>query len=445
MRAGHRAVPRRSRRQVGDAGDAPVELAIVHLGDGGDGIAETPAGRVYVPFTVPGDRVRARLGAPRGDGRGAELMSVVETGPGRSQPPCPHFGVCGGCALQHLDDDVYARWKVGRLVRALERAGLDAGTIEPLARTGTGARRRASFTVRRSGDAVVAGFLRRSSNAVVDVVACPVLDARLVAILPAVRRLLPERGDPGAAVVAATVVEDGLDLVVEFPATPNLGMRERLAAFAREAGAGRVSWRPTALAEAETIAQHRPVGAKFGGVFVPVPAGGFLQATAEGERVLVEAVVSAMTGALRVADLFAGAGTFALPLAAAGARVHALDADAASLAALAAASRSRPALAGRLTCERRDLFLRPMTAAELKGRDVVVFDPPRAGAAAQAAELARSDAALIVAVSCNPATFARDARILADGGWRLRRVLPVDQFLWSPHLELVATFTRANK
>jgi 23S rRNA (uracil1939-C5)-methyltransferase len=234
-------------------------------------------------------------------------------------------------------------------------------------------------------------------------------------------------------------------VVLEWPGTLGLEAREALAAFATAAGVARLSWRPSARVPAETVAQLRPVGVVFAGVRVALPPGGFLQATDEGEQALVAAVLAAVkiaeqaTGksARAVADLFCGAGAFAFPLARAGLRVHAIDAEAALLHTLTAARGTH-----RITTEQRDLFARPLSASELQRFDAVVIDPPRAGARSQAVELARSAVPVIAAVSCNPSTFARDARILADGGYRLEKVTPVDQFLWSPHLELAAIFRR---
>ncbi len=215
-------------------------------------------------------------------------------------------------------------------------------------------------------------------------------------------------------------------------------MLERLSAFAEDADLARLSWRRKATDPAEPIVQRRPVGVDFEGTFVAVPPGGFLQASEAGETALRAAVMAAISSARKVVDLFAGAGTFSLPLARAGARVHAVDADASSLAALAAAARG---MAG-VTTQRRNLFSQPLTGFELNRFDAAVFDPPRAGARAQAEELARCTVRTVVAVSCDLATFIRDARILAAGGYRLVSVAPVDQFLWSAHLELAAVFRR---
>ena len=425
----------------------PIEVTVRRIGAQGDGIAEGPCGRLYIPATVAGDRVRVRPVAARGNGHTAEVVELVGAGPGRAAPPCRHFGTCGGCSLQHLADDAYAAWKLDRLTAALARAGVAADEMAPLARTRAGARRRAGFVADRpkNGGPARLGFSVRRGHAVVDIGECPVLAPALVALIPALRALMGELLPPGGrTTLAATALPAGVDLVVGWPETPGLAMRERLARFADEGDLARLSWRynnPNGLNLSEPIAQRRPFVAMFGGVPVALPPGGFIQASDAGEAALVAAVLAATRGAERIADLFCGAGTFTLPLAVRGARLEAIDGDAAALAALARAVKQATGVS-QVRCEHRDLFTRPLAAAELGRFDAVVFDPPRAGAAAQAKALAASAVPLVVAVSCNVDTFARDAALLAEGGYRLARITPVDQFLWSPHMELCAAFRR---
>lgn len=436
----HRAPPR------GQAARAVIEATVARIGSRGDGIAEGPDGyTLYIPLTVPGDRVRARIGAPRGDGRAAEVVEIISPGLERAEPPCPHFARCGGCSLQHLTGAAYAEWKLAEVRGALARAGFADSAIEPLARTAPGGRRRATFAADRpaGGGAPRLGFNAAGGHEVVDLAVCPVLAPGLVALLPCLRSLLADILAPRQRTrVAAALLDGGLDVVVDWPAAlgrdPGLVLLERLAAFAEDADLARLSWRREATDPAEPIVQRRPVGADFGGTFVAVPPCGFLQASEAGETALRAAVMAAIGSARQVVDLFAGAGTFSLPLARAGARVHAVDADAPSLAALAAAARG---MAG-VTTQRRNLFSQPLTSFELNRFDAAVLDPPRAGARAQAEELARCTVRTVVAVSCDLATFTRDARILAAGGYRLVSVAPVDQFLWSAHLELAAVFRR---
>lgn len=443
---------RRSPSRIRDGGrgkpvpDGPLDVRIERLGDGGDGIAETACGRLYIPLSLPGERVRVQPLRPRGDGFVARVVDVLVPDGARQPPPCPHFGVCGGCALQHLADDAYAGWKTARLMAALARAGLDgaADVVAPLVRTPPGSRRRATFAASRggAGGAVRLGFQVREGHEVVDLTACLVVDPMIVALLPPLRRLLSEALPAGGrALATVTLLDGGLDVLLTGMAPRSLTDHERLARFAEAADLARLSWRQDANAAVEPLLTRRPTCAIFDGVAVAVPPAGFLQPSLAGEAALRAAVVDGIAGATVVADLFCGSGTFALPLLQRGVRVHAIDADAGALAALSAAG-SRLAAAARLDCERRDLFTRPLAAAELAHFAAVVLDPPRAGARAQVAALADCEVPVVVYVSCNPATFARDARLLENGGYRLERVTPVDQFLWSPHLELVAAFRR---
>ncbi|MCG5243854.1 class I SAM-dependent RNA methyltransferase [Azospirillum doebereinerae] len=419
-----------------------LDVTIAEIGARGDGIALAEGMRLFVPLTVPGDRVRVRVSDPAGKGEGvrAELLETLESGPGRGEPACKHFGRCGGCTLQHLEDGAYAAWNADLVRGALARVGLGDTPLEPLSRTPPGARRRARFAALKRGKRVWFGFNERQSHRLVDLEECPVLTPRLLALVEPLRALLAGvLPDGGACDVVASDLEGGIDLLLVGPRGLDRAARERLVAFEPDAVA-RIAWQADDRGTPEPVANRRPAAVRFGGVPIVPPPGAFLQASAEGEAALVAAVLKAVGGAVgaaaRVADLFAGLGTFSVPLAQRAA-VHAVEGDAAAVAAL---SRSVQGL--RLTAERRDLFENPLTAKELNRFDAVVFDPPRAGAAAQTEALAASKVPLAVGVSCNPATFARDARTLADGGYRLTRVHPVDQFLWSAHVELVGVFER---
>jgi 23S rRNA (uracil1939-C5)-methyltransferase len=404
-----------------------VELDIERVGARGDGIGESEGKPVFVAFAAPGDRVRVRLGERRGDGIAAELVEVVVAGAARATPACRHFGACGGCAFQHLAPAAYAEAKRRLVVDALARHGLGGVVVAPLRVLPAGTRRRTRFAVRRRR----VGFQARASHEVVALSECAVLAPEIVRLLP---RLAALRGNAGYTV---TLADSGLDVVAERETPPDLAALETLGVFAAAADLARLSWRQEG--EPVPVAQRRPVRVTFGGVAVDLPADAFLQATQEAEAALTGLVLAGTAGAARVADLFAGIGTFSFPLAA-HARVDAVEGAAAALGAL----RTAAARAGlrRLATEQRDLARRPLEPAELAPYDAVVFDPPRAGAAAQAAMLARSRVARVVAVSCNPATFARDAATLVGGGYRLGEVTPVDQFVWSAHVELVAVFTR---
>ncbi|HZW74960.1 MAG TPA: class I SAM-dependent RNA methyltransferase [Caldimonas sp.] len=413
-----------------------VELTIDSVGVRGDGVAQYEGKPVYVPFTAPGDRVRVRLSSEKGERRG-DIVEILAAGE-RAKPVCAHFGTCGGCALQHLTDEAYVAAKLGWLQGALAQHGFKDVAIAPLRQLAPGTRRRARLALARNGD-TVAGFHGRMSHTIVDMHECHVLHPALFALVAPLRTLaaeiLPRRGVANAAL---TLGDAGVDVLLELPKTPALDGLEALARFAAEHDLARLSWRAGTIVA--PVAQRRPVRAVFAGVAVDLPPDAFLQASAEADAVLSGLVLDAVGAPRRVADLYAGVGTFSFALASR-APVHAVEGDAEAAKALGQAA-SRANVADRVSVERRDLARRPLSADELARFDAVVFDPPRVGALAQSRLLAESAVPRVVAVSCNPATFARDARILVDGGYDLVHVAPVDSFVWSPHLELVARFER---
>jgi len=420
--------------------DEIVELTVDRVGSRGDGVAEHAGQPVYVAFAAPGDRLRVRLGADRDEGRVGTLVEILSPG-ARQAPSCAHFGTCGGCALQHLADDAYRDMKEAKLRAALEQRGLDASVVEPLRRLPPHTRRRARIALRRPRQGPVrAGFHARESHDIVDMRVCTVLHPALVELVMPLRELAAQvlrQGETGSAVL--THLESGTDLLLELPRAPEMAMLEILAEFAEANDLARLSWR--AGGEPSTpVAERRRPRIAFAGVTVDVPADSFLQASAEADSVLTELVLAGVGPAKRVIDLYAGLGTFSFALARE-APVHAVDGARSQIAALTAAA-ARATLGGRLSAEVRDLETRPIMADELRRYDAAVFDPPPAGAKAQAPALAGSEVSRVVAVSCNPATFGRDARTLVEGGYCLTRVVPVDQFLWSAEVELVAWFER---
>ncbi len=399
-----------------------VEVTIERLGRDGDGIA----GALRLPFALPGERWEVSGGGA------AALLGIAA--PERVVPPCPHFGSCGGCSLQHASDGFIADWKAGTIVRALAAQGIEAEVALTLT-SPPRSRRRAVFAGRRTKKATTTGFHGRRSDAVVDVTGCLVVRPELLAARPVLARLTA-LGATRSSTLRLTVTSGpaGLDIAVAGGRPLDAAARSALAVVAEEADIARLSW------DGEVVALRRPPFQTMGAARVVPPPGAFLQATADGEAALVAAVGRASAGARRVADLFAGCGTFALPLAET-AEVLAVEGDAAMLTALAGGWRQARRLK-RVETLGRDLFRRPLLPGELNGFDAVVIDPPRAGAQAQSRELARSSVPRIAAVSCDPATFARDARILLDGGYRLDWVQPIDQFRWSGHVELAAAFSR---
>lgn len=410
----------------------PVELAIETMGGEGDGVA---AGPIFVPFTLPGERVRVQ---GRGDRR--ELLEVLAASPERVEPPCPHFFACGGCALQHWAHEPYLAWKADRLRTTLARQHIETQILTPYA-TGPGTRRRVTLHARRgSREAARLGYKARKSWDLVDIAVCPISEPAIQAAIPALKRLAaPLFEHPKSAPsLHVTLSDTGLDIDITGVEAKSGGLsgdaRMQLAERAAEADFARV----TLAGEVAYMARSPQV--RLGPAVVNLTPGAFLQATRDAEAAMAEFVAGAAAGASRIADLYCGVGTFTFRLAEV-APVHAADFAAEAVQALTAALAGAPGLKG-VTAEARDLVRRPVLAEELKKTDVAVFDPPRAGAAEQTAELARSQVARVIGVSCNPATFARDARTLIDAGFRLERVLPVDQFLWSPHIELVGVFQR---
>jgi len=387
---------------------------ILRLAGRGDGVGES--GRFY-PLTAPGDRIGA-------DGS-------IDPGPHRQVPPCRHFPECGGCQLQHVDDEAFAGFLRDRVASALAAQGVPAPDILPAHISPPNSRRRASLRSERSG---ALGFNAQASHRVIDMRECHILRPELFALVQPLRALLRTLKPSATAGVRLTLTDQGVDLLLEKVEADGLAAAEALGAFALDHGLARL-----ALDDgygAQTRWEPEPVTVTLGGVPVMLPHGAFLQATAEGEAALVEAVRRAVGDARIVADLFAGLGTFALALE--GRILAAEAARDAALALKAAAGRAQR----QVFVDHRDLFRRPLDVAELDRFEAVVLDPPRAGAKEQAVALARSAVPRIAYVSCNPSTFARDAATLIAGGYGFDWVEPVGQFRWSTHVELVGAFSR---
>jgi len=428
---------RRPAKPIRPTGE-PLELTVERLGPQGDGIANWQGEPVFLPFTVPGDRVRAQIGARRGSGHEGRVVERITSGPRRATPVCRHFGQCGACSLQHLAAEDYQAVKLGALHTALRRVGIYPAVVAPL-RAVPPARRRVRLGLVRPRDPrapAVLGFRERFRHALVDVRECAVLESPLFSLIDPLRRIAPDLIAAGdAAEAMLTRCDSGVDLLIECTEPPGLAALEALASLAAECDLARIIWRTGR--DDIPVVERRPVRVIFSGTAVPFPPGGFLQASAVAEALLVAEVVAGIGEQRPALDLYAGLGTFTLALAHAG-RVHAVEGDAPAVAALTQAAAGVP----HVTVERRDLDRDPLSAVELTPYAAAVFDPPRAGADNQTAELAASKLETVVAVSCNPATFARDAARLIAGGFRLERVVPIDQFVWTPHLELVAAFRR---
>ena len=409
-------------------------LTIARLGHRGDGVADTPAGAVFVPYALPGETVTVELVRGHPDRR--KLLHVEIASPERIAPICPHFGICGGCAVQHWAEERYRAWKRDLVVTALAHAGLDAPVDDLIDAHGEG-RRRAVFHARRdTHDILRVGFAALRAHDIVAIDHCPILAPGLSGALRvawAIAEVLRPTAKP--LDIQATATAQGLDIDVRGsgPLAP-----ARMAELVRLTETLKLA---RLTRHGEMVAQRAAPTVPMGRAIVPLPPGAFLQATEAGEAALARLVAGHVGDTKAVADLFCGVGPFALRLAER-ARVTAIDADAGAIAALARAAPA-PGLKP-VTAQVRDLFRQPLGGNELKGFEAVVFDPPRQGAEAQAKALAASKVRTIVAVSCNPATFARDARILTDGGYRLTQVTPVDQFRYSAHVELVARLARIS-
>jgi 23S rRNA (uracil1939-C5)-methyltransferase len=421
-----------------DLPDFNAAIEIVGMGAQGDGIAETQPGRLFIPFTLPGERVRCEILGRRGEGWTARLTEIETASPLRRSAPCPHFGICGGCMMQHADGEMYRAWKRGLVETAMRQRGLEMPAGAPLIATKPDTRRRARFAVLRDDHGIQLGFHAPESTALVAISECHVVTPSMEAQFGVLRTLAAEALTAGqSAVVTATETETGLDVLIT--GSRKLERRRALIDAASKAPIARLCWQE-GRGEPEPLVQHAAPRARFGGVAVALPPDAFLQPSAEGEAALVEAVTRFAAKAKSIADLYAGCGTFTFPLAKIG-KVAAFEAAKPAVAAVIAAA-NHAGLAGRVVATARNLDSSPLPPEDLKRFDCVVFDPPRAGAKTQAEMLVRSRVKRVVAVSCNPTTFARDARILVDGGFELTDLVAVDQFVWSAHVEVVAAFKR---
>ena len=415
-----------------------ITLDILEVGARGDGVADLEGKRFFVPYCLPAETVEAEPLDKRGDGTACDLVEVLAPSRHRVPAPCLHFGTCGGCALQHWRRDVYTGWKSDLIAKALAQRGVKAPTFEAPVTCEPGERRRADIVLRCQGKRILAGYHERGSQNVVDVGTCvvarPKINTAIAALRLAIKAILRD-GTSADAVVNET--DTGLDVLIrphrKFELT--LAIRETLIALAESADIARVSWGDRATAEPVIV--RRTPQLILGDVTIEPPPGAFLQATKRAELVMRAGVTAWLGEAARTADLFAGIG--ALSLGKPG-KLSLFEYDRPSVAAVDAAARK---LGGnRVTVQLRDLFRRPLSTKELDAFDAIVLDPPRAGAAAQCAELAASKVKRVVYGSCDPGSFARDVRTLQDGGYRLEKLMPIDQFLWSAHVELIALLTK---
>ena len=417
-------------------------VRVARIGADGDGIAEP--GPLYVPFTLPGERVRAVPVGRRHEGFSAIAEAVLTPSAERVAPPCPHFGACGGCALQHWAMAPYLDWKIGLLAAALRRAGYPDAVLAPISPTPPRTRRRVDLAIRRGPGGLAIGLHRVQGREIVDIVTCDVLDPALVALIPALRGLLKSAAmlkREASAVI--NLLDTGPDLLLRTDAAPDANYRTRFAEFAQRHGLARIHW---AMGNGlpEAICTLRPARIEMSGVQVTPPAGAFLQASPAAEAAIRNAVVAGLptkrTAKSQIAELFAGCGTLSFAMAP-HMRVAAFEGDAPAAASLQDAA-NQAGLAGRVQAHLRDLVRQPLSAKELSAFACVVLDPPFGGALDQIGLIAASTVKRVLYVSCNPVALARDAAILHAAGFSLLSATPVDQFLWSARLESVCVFSR---
>lgn len=404
-------------------------LFIERLGHRGEGVAHIGDRLVFVPYALPGETVSVEMNGDR-----ARLIDIVDASPQRIASICPYFGACGGCAVQTLAFDAYAAWKRGLVENALRNAGLSLD-VAPLIDAHGAGRRRVTFHARMAGGRARVGFMAARSHAIVEIDACPLLVPELSGALAAARafaRILAPRGKPLDIAVTATL--EGMDADLRGAGPLDEHETSALIAAAAAHDLARLT------NHGRLVVLRRAPRITIGEATLALPPGAFLQATQQGEEAIAALVCKATKDARNAADLFCGVGAFALRLAQR-ARVSAYDSATGVIAAMEAAARSTQGLRA-IDGGARDLFVSPLSARELEAFDAVIFDPPRVGAPAQAAEIARSKTPIVVAVSCNAQSFARDAAILLSGGYRARETTPIDQFRYSAHVEIVAVFVK---
>ena len=424
-----------------DLADSREVVTVRSLGHRGDGIAQFDNKVFYVPFAVPGDRVLVSRSL---DGT-LKVEEHSHVSPLRVEPSCEYFSRCGGCSVQQLQKDDYNQWKKNILVNALKRRDIDSSIVEPMIEGGPRRRRRVRFHFVNTKDGIVFGYRLPQSHRVIQINRCPLIETVLENYIEPLRSALSDLFRPKTAgEVSLTAANEGVDLLLIMEGKPDLLMREKLAALASRLGLVRISWRQKARngkSDLEIILTQKAVTIFLGDTRVNLPADGFVQPTGAGEISLISAVLSVLRPGNVVLDLFAGSGTFALAAAKTRAQVHAVEFDSIQLEALKTAAKIED-FSELVTCEKRDLKRRPMLEPELRRYDVVILDPPRAGADKQVKQLARSNVPKVIYISCNPVTFARDAQTLVRAKYTLEKAQPIDQFFWSPHLEVVGIFNR---
>ena len=405
------------------------EYIVDRLGQLGDGIIDTPNGEIFAPFTLPGEHIEGNVENGR-----VNSPKIIKPVSDRIKPACKHFKSCGGCSLQHASDTVISDWKIRKTQDALSQVNLHP-EFRPIINSKAGSRRRATFAAKRTKKGALVGFHGRASDVIIEISECPISDPILLSGMPAFSQFAILGSSRKAVLrISATVSGNSLDVKIDNGKKLSATEISKFTQICNQFKILRLMWND------DVIAQSNPPSQKMGLADVIPPSGAFLQATKSGEAALIKTVLEIIGPSKRVVDLFAGCGTFALPISSK-ATVHALEGDVNMIAALDSGWRAAGGLHD-IKSETRDLFRRPLMPDEFKKIDAIVIDPPRAGAVSQVVEIAKANVGRIAFVSCNPATFARDASILCNNGYNLDWVQVIDQFLWNPHIELVAQFTK---
>lgn len=404
-------------------------VIIDHMGKNGHGVTKTLHGFVHVPFTLPGESVEIAV-----HGKYATLIALKEKSSERIDALCRHFGECGGCALQHWHADAYHIWKRQLVVDALQEYGLDA-VVSPLIECKPYSRRRITLTASITSQGYRVGFNRYLSHEIIAVEECPVSCLEIISKLGDIRKLCTLlSNDAKRFHITITHIANGLDVAFSGCIIRHESVRQKMIHTALECGITRLS------VEGEVLVEREKPLIYFGDVCAEFPSGGFLQATSEAENIMRNIILNHFKKAKNALDLFSGVGTFTLPMAKK-MNVHAVENNETALANLVSAARLATGLKT-VTSEKRDLFRCPLSVKELECFDAVVFDPPRAGAEEQVRELAKTTIPHVVAISCNPVTFSRDLSLLIAGGYKIEQIIPIDQFLWSPHVEIIALLSK---
>ena len=417
-----------------------IEIEITALGGKGEGIGHSDGHTVFVPFTAPGDRITARVETVRQKNYHAKLVSIIQPSPQRATPACIHYSHCGGCSLQHLNETAYREFKTEPLIQIIKRLGCKPDVIQPLFVAGPASRRRAEFKIRVNKGTAEIGFFGAKSHEFIPISQCPVMEPEIAALLPRLQAALSQLKKPGMVQsVHLTKLGDVIDAVLILKAPLHKVDKGTLPFIAEELDIARLS-----LQDAENPPQYlcgtRELELALGTTMVTMPPGSFLQATQASQQAMTGLVLRYSQNSTTMADLYSGSGTYSFPLAAQGKNISAYEGNSEMVGAiLNAARRHFPDSLGANT---RDLYNEPLTQQELSRFDGVVINPPRNGALPQITNIAKSTVKTVIMVSCNPATFERDAAALLAGGYIMVEATPIDQFHWSPHLEIVALFTR---